>query len=79
MNTSMNINNLNANENNKTKGLAEYNPRLKRKISNYMRQSLYHDIKDMGVYSETEDENEDYSIKTEDISEEINKNKSKEN
>ena len=79
INNSKNINNLNENGNYKAKGKLEDNQKLKRKISIYMRQSLYHDIKEHGYYSDTDDENEDDSIKTEDISDEINKNKSKEN
>ena len=79
LDNSKNINNLNENGNYKAKGKLEDNQKLKRKISIYMRQSLYHDIKEHGYYSDTDDENEDDSIKTEDISEEINKNKSKEN
>ena len=79
INNSKNINNLNENGNYKAKGKLEDNQKLKRKISIYMRQSLYHDIKEHGYYSDTDDENEDDSIKTEDISDEMNKNKSKEN
>ena len=79
LDNSKNINNLNENGNYKAKGKLEDNQKLKRKISIYMRQSLYHDIKEHGYYSDTDDEGEDDSIKTEDISDEMNKNKSKEN
>ena len=71
LDNSKNINNLNENGNYKTKGKLEDNQKLKRKISIYMRQSLYHDIKEHGYYSDTDDENEDDSIKTEDISDEL--------
>ena len=78
MDSTMNINNsspdrkVNDNEEYKVKDLIEENPKLKRKINAYMRQSLYQDIKDQGIYSETDEENEDDSIKNEDISDEIN-------
>ena len=79
LDNSKNISKLNENGNYKTKDKLEDNQKLKRKISIYMRQSLYHDIKEHGYYSDTDDEGEDDSIKTEDISDEMNKNKSKEN
>ena len=79
LDNSKTINNLNENGNYKTKDKLEDNQKLKRKISIYMRQSLYHDIKEHGYYSDTDDEGEDDSIKTEDISDEMNKKKSKEN
>ena len=79
MDSTMNINDsppnskINDNEKNKDNDIIKKNAKLKRKINTYMRQSLYQDIKDQGIYSDTEEENEDDSIKNEDISDEINK------
>ena len=79
MDSSMNINDsspnrtINDNEKYKVKASIKENQKLKRKINAYMRKSLYQDIKDQGIYSDTEEENEDDSIQNEDISDEINK------
>ena len=84
MDSSMNINDstpnrkINDNENYKVKASIKENQKLKnqklkRRINAYMRKSLYQDIKDQGIYSDTEEENEDDSIQNEDISDEINK------
>ena len=79
MDSSMNINDstpnrkINDNEKYKVKASIKENQKLKRKINAYMRKSLYLDIKDQGIYSDTEEENEDDSIQNEDISDEINK------
>ena len=40
----------------KVKGLVEDNPKLRRKISNYMKEVVIQNMKDQGIYSETEDD-----------------------
>ena len=81
MDSTMNINDdlspknkINDNVKYKTNDIIWDNPKLKRKINNYMRQSLYQDIKDQGIYSETDEESGDDSIKNKDILEEIKRN-----
>ena len=51
--------NLGYNKNYKIKGLMENNPKMRRRISNHIRQVLFQNIKDQGLYSETEDNNDE--------------------
>ena len=43
----------------KIKGLVEDEPKLRRKISRYMRETLFQSVKDQGLYSETEESDDD--------------------
>ena len=62
--TSNNINNQNNN-------FDDYNnPKLKRKISDYMKKAILKNMRNEGIYSETDDENIDDNIKNEENSDE---------
>ena len=54
---------LNLEKKYKVKGLVEDNPKLRRKISTYMKETLFQNMKDQGLYSVTEEESYDESIK----------------
>ena len=51
--------NLGYNKNYKIKGLMENNPKLRRRISAQMRNALFQNIKEQGLYSETEEDIDD--------------------
>ena len=70
---------LGYNKNYKIKGLVEDDPKFRRKISQYMRETLFQNVKDQGLYSETEEDNDEDSIKSGDSSEETNKTESNSN
>ena len=59
----------------KIKGVVENDPRYRRKVSRYMRKALFQSVKDQGLYSDTEEESDEDSFKSEEI-EELNKSTS---
>ena len=69
---------LGYNKNYKIKGIVEDDPKYRRRISRHMRKALFQSVKDQGLYSETEDESDDDSLKS-DSSDESSKNESNEN
>ena len=59
----------------KIKGVVENDPIYRRKVSRYMRKALFQSVKDQGLYSDTEEESDEDSFKSEEI-EELNKSRS---
>jgi len=66
-NTNTNIiedySNLGYKKNYKIKGLVEDNPKLRRRVSVQMRKTLFQSVKDQGLYSDTDEENDESSFK----------------
>jgi hypothetical protein len=73
-NTNTNIiedySNLGYKKNYKIKGLVEDNPKLRRRVSVQMRKTLFQSVKDQGLYSDTDEEDDESSFKNSNSEEE---------